>query len=432
MNVKELCDAFYSYQKNKVKNTTLYTYVQRRKYFKLIEDIKLHELTVEDYKVWRNCLDDSKLSTAYKNDILKFFKELLKYAERWYGYDFRDLYNKFDKFRDPNAIIDEGINYYTYEEFKKFISVETDLKYKVAFELLYFCGLRRGKLLALTWKHINFDTNELSVKQNLVENRLEGGYLITSPKTRSSIRTIPLFNKLIEDLKALKPDIMITCAFGQILSEEILNIPKLGVINIHASLLPEYRGASPIHYAILDGKNKTGITIMKTDVGIDTGDIILQKEIDINDDETCGELFDRLSVLGAQCIIEALPNIINGSAKYIKQEESRATLTKIIKKEMAKIEWNNSADKIYNQIRAFNPAPVAFATFQGQPFKIYSAKVVSISGEPGKVIKADDELIVGCGEKSLSLVKVQKAGGKPMDIKDFLRGNKLSVGEDFI
>lgn len=236
----------------------------------------------------------------------------------------------------------------------------------------------------------------------------------------------------VEDLKALKPDIMITCAFGQILSEEILNIPKLGVINIHASLLPEYRGASPIHYAILDGKNKTGITIMKTDVGIDTGDIILQKEIDINDDETCGELFDRLSVLGAQCIIEALPNIINGSANYIKQEESRATLTKIIKKEIAKIEWNNSADKIYNQIRAFNPAPVAFATFQGQPFKIYSAKVVSVSGEPGKVIKADDELIVGCGEKSLSLVKVQKAGGKPMDIKDFLRGNKLSVGEDFI
>ena len=204
MNIKELCDLFYSYQKNKVKNTTLYTYVQRRKYFKLIEEIKLHELTVEDYKLWRNSLDDSKLSTAYKNDILKFFKELLKYAERWYGYDFRDLYNKFDKFRDPNAIIEEGINYYTYEEFKKFISVETDLKYRVAFELLYFCGLRRGELLALTWKYINFDTNELSVKQNLVENRLEGGYLITSPKTRSSIRTIPLFNKLVEDLKELK------------------------------------------------------------------------------------------------------------------------------------------------------------------------------------------------------------------------------------
>ena len=204
MNVKELCDAFYSYQKNKVKNTTLYTYVQRRKYFKLIEDIKLHELTVEDYKEWRNSIDDSKLSTAYKNDILKFFKELLKYAERWYGYDFRDLYNKFDKFRDPNAIIDESINYYTYDEFKKFISVENDLKYKVAFEILYFCGLRRGELLALTWKHIDFDTNELSVKQNLVENRLEGGYLITSPKTRSSIRTIPLFSKFVEHLRELK------------------------------------------------------------------------------------------------------------------------------------------------------------------------------------------------------------------------------------
>ena len=206
MNIQELCDLFYSYQKNKVKNATLYTYLQRKKYFKVLEDVKLHELTVEDYQLWRNSLDSADLSINYKNNILKYFKELLKFAEKWYGYDFRNLYNKFDKFRDPNALVDESINFFTYEEFQQFISVEKELKYKVAFEILYYCGLRRGELLALTWRHINFNTRELIVKQNLVENRLEGGYLITSPKTRSSIRTIPLTNKLFEHLKELKEE----------------------------------------------------------------------------------------------------------------------------------------------------------------------------------------------------------------------------------
>lgn len=206
MKFKELETLFCNYQKNKVKNTTLYTYIQRKKYFTMFDDIKLHDLTLEDYRIWRNNLEETKLSTRYKNDILKFFKELLIFAEKWYGYDFRDLYNKFDKFREPNAIVDESINYYTFEEFKKFISVEKDLKYKVAFEILYFCGLRRGELLALTWKHINFETKELSVKQNLVENRIDGGYLITSPKTRTSIRIIPLTNMLLTHLKELKEE----------------------------------------------------------------------------------------------------------------------------------------------------------------------------------------------------------------------------------
>ncbi|MGN1324333.1 MAG: site-specific integrase, partial [Bacilli bacterium] len=204
MKLNELITLFYNYQQNKVKNTTLYTYVQRKKYFTILDNIKLHELTVEDYKIWRNSLEETKLSARYKNDVLKFFKELLIFAEKWYGYDFRDLYNKFDKFRDPNVIIEEEINYYTYEEFQKFISVENDLKYKVAFEILYFCGLRRGELLALTWKHINFETKQLSVKQNLVENRIDGGYLVTSSKTRSSIRTIPLTTTLLKHLKELK------------------------------------------------------------------------------------------------------------------------------------------------------------------------------------------------------------------------------------
>lgn len=235
----------------------------------------------------------------------------------------------------------------------------------------------------------------------------------------------------VEDLKSLKPDIMITCAFGQILSKEILDIPKLGTINIHASLLPFYRGASPIHYAILNGEKKTGITIMKTDVGVDTGDIIYQREIDIKDNETCGELFDRLSVLGANCIIEALPSIIDGTAKFVKQDDALATNTKIIRKDMAKIDWRDSADDICNKIRAFNPAPIAFTFYNNEPFKVYEAKSIDMTGEQGVVLSVDNELIIGCGKGAVSLLKVQKSGGKPMGIKDFLRGNKLVVGEVF-
>lgn len=235
----------------------------------------------------------------------------------------------------------------------------------------------------------------------------------------------------VEDLKALKPDLMVTCAFGQILSQEILDIPRLGVINIHASLLPKYRGASPIHYAILNGESKTGITIMKTDIGIDTGDIIIQEEIDIPENQTMGELFESLSVLGAELIVKALPSIIDGTCTFAKQDEKKATLTKIIKKDMAKIDWNNSAKDIVNQIRAFNPSPVAFTTFENNPFKIYEAEVSSLKGQVGKILKADKELVIGCKDDSVSLKVVQKAGGKPMNIADFLRGAKLNENGDF-
>ncbi len=234
----------------------------------------------------------------------------------------------------------------------------------------------------------------------------------------------------VEDLKSLNPDIMITCAFGQILSKEILDIPKYGVINIHASLLPKYRGASPIHFAILNGETKTGITIMKTNEGVDTGDIIYQEELEIKENETCGELFDRLSVLGANCLIKTLPSIFDNTAKYIVQDDEKATFSKIIRKEIAKIDWNDSAKNIINKIRAFNPAPIAYATFENNPFKIYSAEISSLKGNAGEILSADKELVIGCADASLSLKVVQKAGGKMMNIADFLRGNKLAVGEE--
>lgn len=260
--------------------------------------------------------------------------------------------------------------------------------------------------------------------------------VLTAPpvKVFATEKGIPVFqyDKIrlegIEDLKALNPDVMITCAFGQILSQEILDIPRLGVINIHASLLPKYRGASPIHYAILNGEKTTGITIMKTDIGIDTGDIILQKSIQIGEKETCGELFDRLSILGADSVIEALEKIENGTVEVLKQDESMATLTKMIRKEQALIDWSNSAEQIYNQIRAFNPAPIAYTFLNDMSFKIYSASVVEGTGNVGEVLDNKNKLVVACGKGAISLEKVQKAGGNAMNIADFLRGNSLEIG----
>ena len=235
----------------------------------------------------------------------------------------------------------------------------------------------------------------------------------------------------VADLKKLNPDLMITCAFGQILSQEILDIPRFGVLNIHASLLPKYRGASPIHYAILNGEKETGITIMKTNAGIDTGDIMLQKSLKIGEKETCGQLFDRLSVLGANCIKEAINSIAEGTVKFFRQDETQASYSKMINKESARICWNMPAEKIVNQVRAFNPSPVAFTLFNGEPFKIYEAEVCARQGTAGVVICADKQLIVGAGDRSVLLVKVCKSGGKPMFCEDFLRGNKIEIGTVF-
>lgn len=231
-----------------------------------------------------------------------------------------------------------------------------------------------------------------------------------------------------EDIKALSPDIIVTCAFGQILSQEILDIPRFGVINIHASLLPKYRGASPIHFAIQNGEKQTGITIMKTEYEVDSGDIICQESIDILDKETTGELFERLSVLGANMIVEAVKNVVSGNVNYIKQDHEKATFTKMIKKDMAKIDWNKDANFIYNQIRAFNPSPIAFTFLGGEMLKIYSAKIGDKKGACGEVVSLKDNLEIACKNGSIIVEEVQKAGGKRMNIKDFLRGSKILEG----
>ena len=263
--------------------------------------------------------------------------------------------------------------------------------------------------------------------------------ILTPPpvKVYASEKGIPVFqyDKIrvegVEDVRNLAPDLMITCAFGQILSKEILDIPKKGVINIHASLLPKYRGASPIHYAILNGETQTGITIMKTDVGIDTGDVLFSKKIDIGENETCGQLFDRLSILGAECIEDALDLIDNDKAIFTPQDDNLATFTKIIVKQDALIDWTKSAKEVFNQVRAFNPSPIAYTFYNGEPFKVYECEICDGNGKTGEVIANDKQLVIACGKDAVRLKIVQKAGGKPISASDFLLGNKIEKGMIF-
>lgn len=261
--------------------------------------------------------------------------------------------------------------------------------------------------------------------------------VLTAPpvKVFADEHNIPVlqYNKIrnegVEDIRALKPDLMITCAFGQILSRELIDIPKKGVINIHASLLPLYRGASPINYAILNGETETGITIMKTDVGIDTGDIILQLKTSIGKDENACELANKLSLLGAEAIKKALLLIEKGKAIFTPQNEEFASYSKMIKKGDTQIDFNMTAGKVVNFVRAFAPNPATYTYLNGQPFKVYKAEISKDKGKAGAVLKADSELVVGTSDCAVRLLTVQKAGGKVMSDTEFLRGNKLVVGE---
>lgn len=234
----------------------------------------------------------------------------------------------------------------------------------------------------------------------------------------------------VEDLKNLKPDLMVTCAYGQILSQEILDIPTLGTINIHASLLPKLRGSSPIQWSIINGDKVTGVTIMMTELGIDTGDIILKKELTIGTDETAGELFDRLSVLGADAIIEALELFKNNKVVKTPQNHSEATFTKMLKKEFGKIDFNNDAKVIHNLVRGLNPWPIAFTSLNGEVIKIYKTKVIKGEDVPSKIVKCDEKngLIIACKKDFIEVLELQRAGGKRMNAKDFLRGFKVSEG----
>ncbi len=235
----------------------------------------------------------------------------------------------------------------------------------------------------------------------------------------------------VEDLKSLNADLFITCAFGQILSKEILNIPKIYTLNIHGSILPEYRGAAPIQRAVIDGKKQTGITIMRTDEGIDTGDIMFSRYVDIGENETAGELFDRLSVLGAECIITALESVKSGSAVFAKQNDELSSYAKMIEKSEGKINFNLSAEQIKNLVRGFNPAPSAYAVIGEEVLKIHSVTLSNGVGKAGEVISVGKTFEVACGKGSVIINDLTKQGGKRMSGDAYLRGSKIKLGDIF-
>jgi len=231
----------------------------------------------------------------------------------------------------------------------------------------------------------------------------------------------------VADLKSLEPDLMITCAYGQILSQEILDIPKLGTINIHASLLPKYRGSSPIQWSVINGEKETGITVMMTSLGVDEGDIILQEKLSILPDETAGELFDRLAVLGAETIVKAVSLFENNSVVLTPQNHKEATFTKMLSKDIGKIDFNKKKNEIKDFVRGLNPWPVAFTDILGEPIKIY--KVLPIETEKqnaGEIISIDSKngFIISCADGAVKVLELQRQGGKRMSADDFLRGYK--------
>ena len=232
----------------------------------------------------------------------------------------------------------------------------------------------------------------------------------------------------------LKPDLIVTAAFGQILPTAILEAPKLGAINVHASLLPEYRGGAPIHQAIIDGKKETGVTIMYMVDRLDAGDIISQTTVPIEEMDHTGSMFEKLSIAGKELLQETLPSIIDGTNARTPQDEERVTFARNISREQERMDWNKSARELYNQVRGLHPWPVAFTSLGGTNVKIWWAELADSakSSQPGEVLElTEDAIIVQTGDGALAIKELQPAGKKRMTAQDYLRGPKLQAGDRF-
>ena len=244
---------------------------------------------------------------------------------------------------------------------------------------------------------------------------------------------------IINKLKELKPDFIIVVAYGQILTKEILDIPRLGCICLHASLLPMYRGSAPINWCLINGETKTGNTTMLMDTGIDTGDMLMRSEVEISESMTAGELYNLLKINGAELLEETINGIITGKICGVKQPNDGSSYVKMLNKQMAKIDWNDSSTNIHNLIRGLsswpykniNSWPTAYTYYKDIPFKIFKSKSLeaNIIDPPGYIIDANDEGIKVATKNGILIIEIlQFPGGKPLEVKEFLKGNKIENG----
>ena len=230
-----------------------------------------------------------------------------------------------------------------------------------------------------------------------------------------------------EEIRDFAPDVIVVVAYGQILPRDVLEIPRFACLNLHASLLPRWRGAAPIQAAIAAGDCETGITVMYMDEGLDTGDILLQRSVEILPNDTGGSLHDRLAQIAPEALLESLRLVAAGNAPRIAQDNARATYAPKLKREHGQIDWSESAEAIERKIRAYNPWPGAFMKVDRQNLKVFSASIVDLTGQSGEVLRSDKDLIVAAGKGALSLAEVQLEGKRRMTAAEFLRGHGALV-----
>ncbi len=238
--------------------------------------------------------------------------------------------------------------------------------------------------------------------------------------------------EFIEQLRALSPDLIAVAAYGQILHQSLLDLPRYGCLNVHTSLLPKYRGAAPIQWAILNDEPETGVTIMKMDAGLDTGDILTQQRTPINPDDTAETLHQRLGEIGAKLLVHTIPEYVSGKVTPQPQPAYQATYAPKIKKQDGHIDWTQPARAIWNQVRGLMPWPGAFTFLPGPPpalLKLWEAEVVEQTGPSGEVLRADRAgLVIGTGREALRILRLQREGGRVQDAQQFLAGHRLAPG----
>ncbi len=240
----------------------------------------------------------------------------------------------------------------------------------------------------------------------------------------------------LDAMRALKPDLVVTAAFGQILSKKLLDVPRMGTINVHASLLPRHRGAAPINWCLIQGERVTGVTTMLTDAGLDTGDMLLKREVEIGEGETAGELTGRLAQVGAELLVETVRRYAAGEIAPEKQDENEMTYEPLLTKELGKIDWKQDARVIANLVRGVNPWPGAYTAVEGGTLKIWLARPADAQTDraPGTVIRASakEGLFVACGGgTALEILEMQVPNAKRMNAKTYLSGRKIEIGTRF-